>query len=94
VFANISYLGAVLSNPLGWGWDLFGTAQAVWTPYLSGAVPYLQVVVLLVGLIWSSRAALRIAAGDLPTRPAQLQALPVALFCLGITLGLMWLLVA
>ncbi len=61
VFANLSYLWPVLSDPLGWGWNLFGTAQAAWTPYLTGVTPALQTIVLLVGLAWSSASAYQIA---------------------------------
>ena len=66
VFANLSYLWPVMSDPLGWGWDLLGTAGAAWTPYLSGVTPTLQAGVLLVGLLSGSRArrcALRQALG-------------------------------
>ena len=98
VLANLSYLWPVISDPLGWGWNLLGTAQAAWTPYLSGATPTLQAGVLLVGLLWAARTALRTPAGPgtLPMLPRQqvLQALPVILFCATVTFGLLGLLVA
>jgi hypothetical protein len=91
VFANISYVGPILSDPLGWGWDLFGTAAWTWTPLLTGVTPILQVGVLVGGLWWSTRVARRIAAaGAAPAR----QALPVAIYHLLVTVGLLWLLVA
>jgi len=89
VFANGSYLWPVLSDPLGWGWDLFRTAGVRWSPYLSRTVPFLQVAVLLGGLFWTVRTALRIAAEDAAAR----QAWPVILFCTLIVVGLLWLLV-
>ena len=61
IFANGSYILPSLSDPLGFGWNLFGTAGMGWTPYLSGIVPFMQVIVLLVGLAWASRTALKIA---------------------------------
>ncbi len=94
VFANASYIWPVLSDPMGWGWNLLGTSGATWTPYLSSAVPALQVAVLLGGLIWSARTAYRIASESLPERPARLLALPVAIFSLGFTLGMLGVLVA
>ena len=101
VFANLSYLWPVLSDPLGWGWNLFGTAQAAWTPYLTGVTPALQTIVLLVGLAWASATTRRIsvAVGQVsPVPAAQAQAnlsyLPVILFCLLVTLVLFWLLIA
>ena len=98
VFANLSYLGPVISDPLGWGWDLLGTADLAWTPYLSGAIPSLQAAVLLVGLLWAARTALRAPAAP-GSRPAQpraqaIRALPVIAFCAAVTFGLLGLLVA
>lgn len=90
VFANISYLWPVLSDPFGWGWDLFSTASTAWTPYLGIQVPALQVVVLIGGLVWSGRTAGKISAGK--NEPRQMW--PVVGFSFLITLILLWLLVA
>ena len=98
VFANLSYLWPVLSDPMGWGWNLFGTGDVVWTPYLSQGVPTLQVLILLIGLLWAARTALRIADQQSSTALAAsrpwIQALPVIAFCAAVTLGLLGLLVA
>jgi hypothetical protein len=91
VLANLSYIVPVLSDPLGWGWDLFGTAGWAWTPFLTGVTPFLQALALAGGLLWSARVARRIAAED-SRRPA-LQALPVVAFNLLLTFGFLWLLV-
>lgn len=93
VLTNFSYLWPALSDPLGWGWNLLGTAGVAWSPYLSGAVPTLQALVLLVGLGWASLIARRIAAEALPQDQALRQALPVAAYCLLVTAGLLVLLV-
>jgi hypothetical protein len=89
VFTNLSYVWAVLSDPFGWGWDLFGTASVAWTPYLAMVVPALQALVLLGGLAWSSLAARRLAEEAAPGRSAAWQAAPVIVFCLGATLALL-----
>jgi polyferredoxin len=106
VFTNLSYIWPVLSDPFGWGWDLFGTASANWTPYLTQVAPALQALVLVVGLAWASRTAARIAMQiqDARKNPgpatanaeelAARRAFPVVLFCLGVTAGLMGLLIA
>ncbi len=94
VLANFSYIVPVLSDPLGLGWNLFGTAGAGWAPYLSGVVPLLQALVLLAGLVWSGRTAQRAAARAMPGQKAALLALPVMVFSLGITLAVLGLLVA
>jgi hypothetical protein len=90
VFANISHLWPVLSDPFGWGWNILGTAGLAWTPYLSGLVPALQVTVLLGGLVWSGQIAQKIAT----ERAASHQAWPVLIFGLLTTFLLMGLLVA
>lgn len=93
VLTNASYLWPVLSDPLGWGWNLWGTRAVDWTPYLSGIVPLLQSMVLLLGLGWSSRTALQLARELTETKTAIWAATPVIIFCFLITVGFLWLLV-
>jgi hypothetical protein len=94
VFANLSYVWPVLSDPLGWGWNLFGTADVAWTPYLTRIVPALQTLILLGGLTWASATAQRIA-GEFTVGHASRSrlSLPVILFCLIVTLAMLWLLI-
>lgn len=75
---NVSYAWPALSDPFGWGWDLFGTANMAWTPYLTGMISYLQIPVLLVGLATAVALTLRTARQH-GQRPAA--ALPVSAFC-------------
>lgn len=89
--ANISYAWPALSDPFGWGWNLFGTAGMRWTPYLSGAVPYLQIPVLIAGLVAAVALTLRTARQH-GQRPAA--ALPVSLFCLLAVVALLTLYMA
>jgi hypothetical protein len=90
VFTNISYLWPVLSDPFGWGWNLLGTANLPWTPYLGSLMPVFQLLLLVGGLIWSGSATLKISH----ERKAPRQAWPVVIFSLLITLLLLWLLIA
>jgi hypothetical protein len=60
LFVNGSYALSVISDPFGWGWDLFGTRSFPWTPVLIELVPYLQVVTLIAGLVFSIYVAYRI----------------------------------
>jgi len=90
VFANISYLWPVLSDPFGWGWNLIGTAGFSWAPYLGNLVPQLQVIVLVGGLFWSGYSAQKISAEMNSHR----QSWPVMAFSLLVTLILLWLLIA
>lgn len=93
VLTNLSYLFPVISDPFGWGWNLFGTAGIAWTPYLTGAIPILQVLTLLAGLVGSVIIARRISGEGTTRRAGMLQAIPVNLFCFSITFALMVLLV-
>ncbi len=88
VFANASYIWAVISDPFGWGWDLLGTAAAPWTPYLTQFTPFLQTLALVGGLAWASQTARRTAA----EKPGE-TAVPIILFSFMVTVGLLWLLV-
>jgi hypothetical protein len=87
IFANGSYLWSVLSDPFGWGWDLFGTAGTNWTPYMTQFVTVLQIVVLTSGLFWAARKTRQVAA----SLNAPRQALPVTIFSTFITVILLWL---
>ncbi len=90
VFANLSYLWPALSDPLGWGWNLFGTARLSWTPYLTAVIPALQVGVVVGGLVWASATAVRLAR---EVGGQWRQAMPVVGFCAAAALGLLWLLI-
>ena len=93
VFASLSYVWPVLSDPLGAGWNLFGTAHIVWQPYLMAIVPFLQAGVLVGGLGWACVVARQIAAEKQQGRSVTLQALPVMGFCFVVTVGLLGLLI-
>ncbi len=86
VLANASYIFASLSDPLGLGWNLFGTANLAWHPLLSSFQAPVQTLVLVGGLIWSAQIARR-AAGSVKVSPV-----PVIGFCLAATLVMLWLL--
>jgi polyferredoxin/peroxiredoxin len=61
ILPNGSYIVHVVSDPFGWGWDLFGTANFVWTPFLTIATPYLQVGLTLVGLLFALEYGFKLA---------------------------------
>ena len=93
VLTNASYVWMALSDPFGWGWNLFGTAAQVWTPYLSLWLPSLQIVVLITGLVWSVRVVLKISTEKLNQRSALLLSLPLSVFHLAVTVALLGLLI-
>jgi len=86
VLPNVSYAVSVLSDPFGWGWDLFGTKDYPWTPYAPGLVPYLQVPLLLVGLAWSVSAGSGILQKTFGEAEARRAAFPLAAYLIGVTL--------
>ena len=88
---NISYAWPALSDPFGWGWNLFGTANMAWTPYLSGMIPYLQIPVLLAGLVAAVALTLRTAHQHGQRSAA---ALPVSAFCVLVVVALLTLYMA
>jgi ferredoxin len=87
VFVNGSYAVSVLSDPFGWDWDLLGTKSIPWTPLLPGVVTALQVGLLLIGLVFSTVIAYRIARQHAGTDDqAWRGTLPVSGFLAGVTL--------
>ncbi len=62
LMVNGSYIISVLSDPMGRGWNLFGTADFPWTPFYPEWVTYIQIPLLLVGLYYAIRKGHEIAA--------------------------------
>jgi hypothetical protein len=91
VLVNFSYAWSVASDPMGWGWNLLGTAALGWTPYLPGLVPFIQLPVMLAGVTLATMVALKTAQrlGHAPRA-----ALPVVAFGVVVTLGLLALYLA
>jgi len=86
VLTNASYILAALSDPLGLGWNLFGTANTAWQPMLTSILAPAQTLALVGGLIWSSRTAQK-AANETRTSP-----MPVIIYCFILTSVMLWLL--
>jgi polyferredoxin len=86
VLTNASYILASLSDPLGFGWNLLGTADAVWQPMLTSILAPGQTLALVGGLIWSARTAQKAAS------EARVSAAPVIGYCFIVTLAMLWLL--
>lgn len=61
VFVNGAYILTVISDPLGWGWDLMGTANIHWNPFIPEYVPHMQAVVLGIGFWVSAKSGLKIS---------------------------------
>ena len=50
VAINYNYILSVLSDPFGWGWNLFGTADYPFAPFYPQWLPIIQGLLLLAGL--------------------------------------------
>jgi hypothetical protein len=89
---DISYAIPLLSDPMGWGWDLFGTAGYGWVMYAPHLIPYLQTPILLGGLAISIYVAYRIAAHHTSDRKLLRRGLmPVFIYLSLITATFFWL---
>jgi polyferredoxin len=86
VLTNASYILASLSDPLGLGWNLFGTANAAWQPMLTSILAPGQTLALVAGLAWSARTAQKAA------NEAKTSSIPVTIYCFIATLIMLWLL--
>jgi polyferredoxin len=62
VLTNAAYIFSSISDPFGWGWNLFGTAALQWQPYLTGLLLPLQTLVLVGGLLWTARTAQKVGS--------------------------------
>jgi len=86
VLTNASYIFASLSDPLGLGWNLLGTANLSWQPMLTFILAPAQTLALVGGLIWSARTTQK-AASEIKAPST-----PVIIFCFITTLVMLWLL--
>ncbi len=86
---------SLLSDPFGWGWDLFGTATLLRAPILPsmGLVWHSQVGLILLGHIVSVYVAHRVALRIWPSRgQALLSQLPMLILMIGFTVTGLWIL--
>jgi len=87
VMINGSYVISVSSDPLGWGWNLFGSANLPWTPVFPEYVVYIQILLLISGLFLSLKYGAKIAVSMYPDKnQAILSLIPVGGLCTCFTL--------
>jgi polyferredoxin len=87
ILPNGSYLLHILSDPFAWGWDLFGTAKFPWKPFMTGLMPYLQILFIIIGFIFSLEYGFklsRITYGD--EKSAKMGWIPILIFLVGLNL--------
>jgi len=86
VLSNAFYIIAALSDPLGLGWNIFGTANATWQPMLTSILAPAQTLALVGGLIWSARTA------QIAEKETRTSSIPVIVYCFIATSLMLWLL--
>jgi ferredoxin len=87
IFVNGSYILTTMSDPFGWGWDLFGTAHVAWRPVIPEYLGYIQLVLLGIGLYYALKRGRSIAERLFPARKAARAFLPVGVFAAAVTLA-------
>jgi NADPH-dependent glutamate synthase beta subunit-like oxidoreductase len=87
IMINGAYILSTLSDPLGWGWNLFGTAHIPWTPILPEYTVHIQIALLLFGLGFSLKRGYQIARTLYPDcSDAARSLIPVGVLCTAITI--------
>lgn len=90
IFVNGSYIISVISDPLGWGWDLFGTADFHWQPLIPEYLAFIQIPLLLTGLYYALSRGYTIGLELFNDPKVALKGLiPIGIFSLGITFAFM-----
>lgn len=88
IMVNGSYIVSVASDPLGQGWDLFGTAHVPWTPIYPEYAVYIQIVLLLTGLGFALKKGYDVGRTLFDDdKQLGLSFAPVAVLCVLVTLG-------
>jgi ferredoxin len=81
VLVNYNYILIVLSDPLGLGWDLFGTANMPFVPFYPQWIPAIQGVLLLVGLYFGIDRGVKALEPLISDRFARIKAImPASIF--------------
>lgn len=88
MFVNGSYIISVISDPLGWGWDLFGTAHFEWTPLWPEYLVYAQMGLLALGLFYTLKKSYYIGERLFNSSRMALRAwIPMGVFSVAVTLS-------
>ncbi len=90
LFTNITFVLQSLSDPFGWGWDFFGTANTPWHQLIPRYIPWIQALLILAGLHLSLRNNMRSFREIDITPGKQFRiTLPYAIFISFIAVGLL-----
>ncbi len=88
---NGSYVLHIISDPLAWGWDLFGTAKFPWTPFLTAWLVPVQFATLIVGFLISADYGFKLSRQTYGNEAAWRGFLPLLVFLTGVSIFFGWL---
>jgi polyferredoxin len=90
LFVNVTFIIQSLSDPFGWGWDFFGTANTPWHQFIPQYIPWLQAIAILTGLYYSLRN-LRSSKLFSASRPREVLgvSLPLSVFLVIVTVAML-----
>ncbi|MBW8331626.1 MAG: 4Fe-4S binding protein [Prolixibacteraceae bacterium] len=91
LFVNITFIAQSASDPFGWGWDFFGTANIPWHQFLPQYVPWFQAFFILTGTYFSLKN-LRKKWLNFQMNSNQLLkiSLPIGLFLISVTVFMLF----
>jgi polyferredoxin len=90
LFVNKTFILQSASDPFGWGWDFFGTANIPWHQFLPQFIPWFQAIAILTGLYLSLRNVSYTWASRLMKPAEVLQiSVPIAMFLIGTTVAML-----
>ncbi len=72
---NGAYVISVVSDPFGWGWNIFGTSAFKWRPFFPEAIPYIQLGCVLIGLMGTFSKGYKIALDIFKEKSVALRAI-------------------
>ena len=90
LFVNVTFIEQSVSDPFGWGWDFFGTANIPWHQLVPRLVPWLQAMLILTGLHLSLRNLKRIwDPCQLTPKRLLMLIFPMAIFIIAAAIGML-----
>jgi hypothetical protein len=91
LFVNVTFIIQSISDPFGWGWDFFGTANTPWHQFLPQFIPWFQAVAVLTGLFLSLRNIRKSGIVN-ELNPLQVLniSLPISLFLMGVAVAMLF----
>jgi polyferredoxin/heme/copper-type cytochrome/quinol oxidase subunit 2 len=90
LFVNVTFIVQSASDPFGWGWDFFGTANIPWHQVLPQFIPWIQAVFILTGS-YISLKNLRIVweQNNHKSRKVFLICLPMVVFIISVSVAML-----